>query len=316
MSSLLSDALDGALRDVPARRHIQSFVVAHQGEVRLERYFRDRRGTDLSNLHSVTKSVVATLAALALRNGSLEVETLLGDLLDERLFPEDGRKRQISIEHLLTMTTGLDAGTPHDIDEIADRGDPWIAGPLAAPLRAEPGATFGYNNGAAHVLGAAIARATDMPLARFAEEQLFKPLGIRDFRWPTDPEGNALGYGHLELRPRDLVRLGLLYLAGGRWDGEQLLPESFVAAAAKCRRPTRGHVVRLPLVDHGGRWVSLVLRRRLRRPVPDRDPRARTRRREYRRRRRLHRDVPQPAPARERDRRSPGRRLTAGRRVG
>jgi len=231
MSSLLSEALDAALRDVPARRHIQSFVVAHEGEVQLERYFRDRRATDLSNVHSVTKSVVATLAGLAIRNGSLAFETRLDDLVDESLFRGDEQKRRISIEHLLTMTAGLDADTPHDIDEIADRGDSWIAGPLAAPLLAEPGTRFSYNNGAAHVLGAAIARATETPLVRFADEQLFKPLGVCDYRWPTDPGGNALGYGHLELRPCDLLRIGLLYLDGGRWNGLQLLPESFVAAA-------------------------------------------------------------------------------------
>ena len=231
MSLLLSDALDAALHDVPARRHIQSFLVAHEGEVQLERYFRDRRPTDLSNIHSVTKSVVATLAGIAIRNGSLAVETRLDELFEERFFPGDKRKRSISIEHLLSMTSGLEAGTPNDIDEIADRGGSWIAGPLAAPLQGEPGTTFGYNNGAAHVLGAAIARATETPLVRFAEEQLFEPLGIRDFRWPTDPDGNALGYGHLELRPRDLLRLGLLYLDGGRWNGPSLVPESFVAAA-------------------------------------------------------------------------------------
>jgi len=77
----------------------------------------------------------------------------------------------------------------------------------------------------------AIARATETPLVRFAEEQLFKPLGVSDYRWPTDPDGNVLGYGHLELRPRDLLRLGLLYLDAGRWNGLQLLPESFIAAA-------------------------------------------------------------------------------------
>jgi len=199
--------------------------------VQLERYFRDRRVTDLSNVHSVTKSVVATLAGLAIRNGSLAFETRLDELFDERLFRGDEQKRRISIEHLLTMTAGLDGGTPHDIDEIADRGDSWIAGPLAAPLVAEPGTRFSYNNGAAHVLGAAIARATETPLVRFAEEQLFTPLGVSDYRWPTDPGGNALGYGHLELRPRDLLRLGLFYLDAGRWNGLQLLPESFIAAA-------------------------------------------------------------------------------------
>ena len=217
----LRSAVDAAVRDVPQRRHIQSIVVSRGCELVLERYFRDRRPDDLSNVHSVTKSVVATLVGIALGDGSLSLAATVGEHFDV-----DERKARISVEHLLTMTSGLDAGSPHDIDEIADRGESWVDGPLAAPLLAEPGSRFSYNNGAAHVLGVLVARATGVPLARFAEERLFGPLGIEEYRWPADPEGNALGYGHLELRPRELVRIGELYLDGGRG----ILPGDFLAA--------------------------------------------------------------------------------------
>jgi CubicO group peptidase (beta-lactamase class C family) len=226
----LQDAVDAALNDVPARRHIQSMIVARGGEIELERYFRDRRPTDLSNVHSVTKSVVATLAGITIGNGSAQLSTTLGNVFDDLVF-DDQRKAAITIENLLTMTSGLDARTPHDIDEIADRGASWTEGPLAAPLQADPGDRFIYNNGAAHVLGVTLARATGMSLRQLAEEQLFQPLGIETYRWPTDPDGNVLGYGHLELRPRDLVRLGELYLNHGRCGNEQLVPSSFVEPA-------------------------------------------------------------------------------------
>jgi CubicO group peptidase (beta-lactamase class C family) len=225
---LLHDLVATEHRASPELRHLQSVLVAREGEVQFEQYFRDRRPTDLSNVHSVTKSVVATLAGIAISRGALTLETTLGEIFEEI---DDERKRGISIEHLLAMTAGLEAGTPYDIDEIADRGESWVAGPLAAPLRAEPGTTFIYNNGAAHVLGVVIARAAGTPLATYAEEHLFTPLGIHDYRWPTDPDGNPLGYGHLELRPRDLVRLGQLYLDGGRSGSTRVLPELFVAAA-------------------------------------------------------------------------------------
>jgi CubicO group peptidase (beta-lactamase class C family) len=124
----------------PELRHLQSLVVAQNGQVKHERYFRDRRSTDLSNVHSVTKSVLASIVGIAIERGTLRLETTLGQLLDI----EDERKRNISVEQLLTMTSGLEADTPHDIDDIADRGESWVAGPLAAPLRAEPGTTFSY----------------------------------------------------------------------------------------------------------------------------------------------------------------------------
>jgi CubicO group peptidase (beta-lactamase class C family) len=230
----LSNEIDRAVLEVPARRHIQSIVVVRGGEVLLERYFRDRRREDLSNVHSVTKSVLATLVGLAIGDGLLSLDTSLGDVFGTRPFHDgDARKREITVEHLLTMTSGLDAASPHDIDDIADRGESWLAGPLAAPLRAAPGASFVYNNGAAHVLGCLLAEVAGSPLPQFAEARLFGPLGVEAYRWPSDPDGNALGYGHLELRPRDLARLGELYLASGLHRGVQLLSRSFVDAATR-----------------------------------------------------------------------------------
>jgi CubicO group peptidase (beta-lactamase class C family) len=227
----LEDAVAAALRSAPELRHLQCVLVTREGEVELEQYFRDRRSTDLSNVHSVTKSVLATLAGIAISRGALRLDTTLSEVFEADVVPEEERKRSISVEQLLTMTSGLDADTPYDIDDIADRGESWVAGPLAAPLRADPGTRFIYNNGAVHVLGVAIARATGIPLAAFAEEHLFAALGVADYRWPTDPDGAPLGYGHLELRPRDLVCLGQLYLDGGLAGSKRVLPESFVTAA-------------------------------------------------------------------------------------
>ena len=228
-ASDLAAAIDAAVAREPALRHLQSIVVSNRGDLVAERYYRDRRPGDLSNVHSITKSVVATLAGIAVRDGHLDLSTKILDVFDVDV--SDGRKREITIEHLLTMTSGLDAETPYDIDEIADRGESWIEGPLAAPLRADPGTTFAYNNGAVHVLAAAVGRAAGVPLVELAAQRLFVPLGIEEFRWPADPEGNALGYGHLELRPSDLLRLGDLYLERGRFGGLQILDAHFVDAA-------------------------------------------------------------------------------------
>jgi CubicO group peptidase (beta-lactamase class C family) len=229
-ASPLERALDTALGEVPARRHIQSLIVARGGQIQIERYFRDRGPGDLTNIHSVTKSVLATLTGIAIGDGYIALDTTLSDVLSDHPFDDD-RKRAITVEHLLTMTSGLDAATPHDIDEIADRGESWVDGPLAAPLTSEPGATFEYNNGAAHALGVVLSRAIEMPLRRFAETRLFEPLAIETYRWPEDPGGNPLGYGHLELRPRDLVQLGHLYLDSGRHGQVELVPSWYVDAA-------------------------------------------------------------------------------------
>jgi CubicO group peptidase (beta-lactamase class C family) len=229
----LTASIEAAVREEPRLRHLQSVIVAADGDVLTERYFRGRTPEDLSNTHSITKSVLSALAGIAISDGALDLDTGAIDVLGSgrRPFVSDPRKARITVRHLLTMTSGLDPGGRHDIDEIADRGESWVEGPLAAPLVAEPGTTFAYNNGAAHVLSVLIAAKTGRPLLDFAEERLFAPLGIRRYRWPTDPEGNPLGYGHLELQPRDLVSLGQLYRERGRAGSAQVLDAEYVDAA-------------------------------------------------------------------------------------
>jgi CubicO group peptidase (beta-lactamase class C family) len=226
-------AVEAAVRAEPRLRHLTSVLVSVGGELRVEHYFRDRRVDDLANVHSLTKSVLATVVGAAVDDRTLDLDAGVLDVLG--IAPDDPRKLALTVRHLLTMTSGLDcAEGTWDIDDIADRGGSWIEGVLAAPLVAEPGASFSYNNGAAHVLGAVVARAASRPLRELAEGRLFAPLGVTSHRWPTDPDGNPLGYGHLELRPRDLVSLGELYLAGGG----ALVSDEYVAAATTAA--TRG----------------------------------------------------------------------------
>jgi CubicO group peptidase (beta-lactamase class C family) len=233
----LSAAIDTAVRQNPRLRHLQSVVVTEDGEVLTERYFRGRTADDLSNVHSITKSVLSSLVGIAISEGFVDFDTPAIDVLGSGAHLDDPRKARITVRHLLTMTSGLDAEGRHDIDEIADRHESWVAGPLAAPLLAQPGTRFIYNNGAAHVLSALVAAKAQQPLLEFAEERLFAPLGVGHYRWPTDPEGNPLGYGHLELRPRDLATLGQLYLDRGSVGSAQVLDPAFVDAATKAASP-------------------------------------------------------------------------------
>ena len=221
----LAAALDAAVRVEPRLRHVQSVLVNVGGDTRAELYFRDRRADDLVNVHSITKSVLSTLVGIAVLDGSFDLDARAADVLGVRV--DDPRKAEITLRHLLTMTSGLDSDGRWDIDEIVNRGESWVEGPMAAPLVADPGTAFAYNNGAVHVLSVALARCVGRPLRELAEERLFAPLGIDDYRWPEDADGNPLGYGHLELRPRDLVSLARLYLDRGR----DLLDADYVASA-------------------------------------------------------------------------------------
>ena len=104
----------------------------------------------------------------------------------------------------------------------------WVGFVLNQPMIFEPGSLFLYNNGNFDVLAALIGRAWHQPAREVARGKLFRPIGISRFEWAVaDPDGNTLGAASLALTPRDMARLGLLWLHDGVWQDERLLPEGW-----------------------------------------------------------------------------------------
>jgi CubicO group peptidase (beta-lactamase class C family) len=199
----------------PAFGHTTSLVVVGRGAVVLERRFGPGTVDDLADTYSVTKSFVATLAGIAADRGALELD---------------------GVRDLLTMTAGRETGGAWDIDAVMERESGWVEWILSAPRR-RPAGVFAYDNGAAHVLGARIADAVGQPLAAFARDSLFEPLEIDRFEWPRDPDGRSYGFGHLRLRPRDIAKLGELYLGRGSYRGRRVVSPGFVAEATRAQTP-------------------------------------------------------------------------------
>lgn len=120
---------------------------------------------------------------------------------------------------------------------------------LDLPMAETPGTRFEYCNGSSFLLSAIITETTGMSALEFAKKYLFGPLGITDVIWPTNPQGINIGWGELSMLPHDLAKIGYLYLWGGQWDGEQIVPSSWVEVFH-----SETH-----LCDPGGRlWISVV----------------------------------------------------------
>lgn len=213
---------------------IQSLLVQRDGVLISEEYFRGAPADSLYQVWSVTKSIVSILTGIALARGDLQsLDQTLADFLPPVVdsLPED--KGQISIRNLLTMTCGLEW---HELDGGGQYGQ-WVSSPdmiqyvLDLPWETAPGETFHYHTGCTHLLAVVLAEATGMSALDFAKTFLFGPLGITEAEWWTDERGYYTGGMGLHLRPRDMVKIGELFLREGAWEGVQVLPASWVRAS-------------------------------------------------------------------------------------
>src|SRR5262249_10924981 len=161
----------------------------------------------------------------------------------------------ITLEHLLTMSSGLDwHETVTSYGTLANDETRlyWDWAPyryvLSPPILAPPGPRFNESGGRTAGRADVIVRATKAPLRDFARTELFEPLGIRGWHWAGDLYGQPLAFAGLRLRPRDVAKIGRLVLAHGRWQGRQLVPAEWVSESL------RPHIATDNGLHYGYQW--------------------------------------------------------------
>ena len=200
-----------------------SLLVSLDADVVYDEHFG---GPARKDVYSVTKSVVATLVGIALRDGIIAgLDEPLGDVLDLGGSPA----ARHTWRSVLTMTRGCRADGPWDVDAVTSLTQNWVRFIASAPQLHPPGEVFHYDNAGVHLLTAALQVETG-DAAAFAAQRLFDPLGITDWRWRRDPAGIPCGFAHLELPVAGLHALGRLWLDRGWYDGTRLVDERFVDA--------------------------------------------------------------------------------------
>jgi len=225
----LPSTLDEVLPAYPA---VTAFIVIRNGVIVSEHYQNGYGPDDPIDIRSVTKSVVGTLIGIALERGELaSLDQTIGEKIPDRI-PDaaDAATAEITIRSLLTMTSGLDWNYRTDYSRLEASDDP-LSLTLSQPVVADQGSVYVYNSGGSHTLGVILEAVTEQQLEAYADAVLFRPLGMERGRWRETPQGDAIGGYGLFLTPRDMARLGLLYLQGGRWNGEQLLSSNYIDAA-------------------------------------------------------------------------------------
>lgn len=193
-----------------------------------------------NNMWSVTKSVVSMLTGIAVGDGRLNLDDPIDRYLPTGPGWGDAAHRAITVRQLLTQSSGLDQAILAEAGTMAI--DPSLAREaLAQPFRHVPGTTFQYSQLGPALLAYVVQRAVGQDLVDYAQQRLFGPVGIEpgSYFWLRDREGTPYGFAHLFLTPPQLGRLALLMSNDGRWQGQQLVPESYVHAVS-APTPTNG----------------------------------------------------------------------------
>src|SRR5215204_7783745 len=236
---------------------VKGVLVVRNGYVVFENYYQGYGRSDHHHVKSVTKSVISALVGVALKEDRIEsVDQRLSEFFPEHFGPgTDPRKRQITVENLLTMTNGFRLNSFYNnkgFEQIMTSDDV-VEASIGQPMAKEPGEEFNYNDGDAHLLSAILTKTTGQSALAYAHENLFGPLGIDSdpdasmqagsanirrfeqagFVWADDGQGNSLGGFGLKLTARDMAKIGYLYLQDGRWEGEQIVPRGYVRTSTR-----------------------------------------------------------------------------------
>lgn len=257
LNQLMVDIFDGKYKD------IHSIVIARNGKLIFEEYFSGNHRNSLHVMASATKSVTSILVGIALDKKMI---TNVNRKIYELLPQYEGtnwieKKYEITLEHLLTMTAGVDwlastSGIPLSDPRNDDAGlyrsyDP-IKYTLEKELIEQPGSRYNYSTGVSTVLGEILKKASGLNPDKFAAKYLFYPLGIQNYKWKAYPNGTIDTGGGLYLRSRDMAKIGYMMLKKGKWRGNQIVSEEWVNESTKAQVQKIGNATMAS--DYGYQW--------------------------------------------------------------
>jgi CubicO group peptidase (beta-lactamase class C family) len=232
--------------------NIHSVLIIRHGYLVTEAYFDPFQKDTKQSIYSSTKSVVSALYGIALKEDYIQdVKQLAYHFLKDQ-WPQNTNeeKKSITIEHLLTMTSGIDS-LPSA--QVAVQAQP-LNYVLGMPIINRPGDGFNYNGGTAHLLAGILKKATGVNPLDYAQAKLFTPLGINKVDWDADSQGVNLGGTGISLTPIEMAKFGYLYLQNGIWNGKQIVPQEWIDASTQRRVDTSTMITTDEVDGYGYLW--------------------------------------------------------------
>lgn len=230
------------LENMFIKKKVNAFLVYQRGELTTKYYKTAECANNLYKINSITKSIVAMLIGIAIDKGYInDIHTPMAKWIPD--VPKE--KKELTLYHLLTMTTGEDwkefgngVVFPNDFVE----SDDWVKYILQRPLIEKMGTKMNYNSGSSHLLSYILQIATGMTTEQFAKKYLFDPLQITEYEWQQDPQGIYVGGFGMKMKSEDLLKLGILCLQNGFWDGDKIVSPRWIEESSVARFKTYEHV--------------------------------------------------------------------------
>ncbi|MBV6639899.1 MAG: serine hydrolase [Cyclobacteriaceae bacterium] len=240
---------------------IHSLLLVKNDQLLIEEYFNGYNVEKLHDLRSTTKSILALLMGIAIDKGFIQhIDDPLTQYLKVPTTKKnpDLRKSQITIRHLLTMSSGLDCddwdpSSKGQEDKVYRKKD-WIQYTLDLPMMNDPGTVSNYCSMGTVLIAEIISQATGMTIQEFAQQYLFDKLGITRVEWGHTSNKEVIASGkRLYMTPRDLAKIGQLVLNNGSWNGQQVISGSWIENATTPRTQITG-------IDYGYLWWNIPLK--------------------------------------------------------
>jgi Beta-lactamase len=194
-------------------------------------------GTDEHSMQSVSKTVTSILIGIAITRGDFKapLSTPVLHYFDATEVKNlDARKRRMTLQNLLTMTSGLDWNEdvayddPANPSDLMEATDDWVQFVIDRPMATEPGTVFAYSSGVTELFAHIFKKETGSDIEDYARRHLFGPLGIVHYHWKRTPLGVVDTEGGLFLRTEDLTKLGVLFLQDGNWHGRRIVSPEWI----------------------------------------------------------------------------------------
>ncbi|MGY3040947.1 CubicO group peptidase (beta-lactamase class C family) [Rhodanobacter sp. TND4EL1] len=243
----------------PGHPQVQGLLVARHGKLVFEAYFHGFSRDEAHDMRSAGKSFASLLVGMAIDHGAkLSAKTTVLSVFPQydKLAHMDAAKRAITLGNLMSMNSGLacdddNAESPGGEDKMqGQQGDKdWYRYTLNLPMVQKPGADKAvYCSAGINLLGGVVRQATGRRLTDMFRDWIARPMQMQGYHLNLMRDDDAYLAGGIRLRPRDMLKLGQLYLDGGVWHGQRLIDAAWIKASV-ARRTTFG-----PNHDYGYAW--------------------------------------------------------------